>query len=171
MDFFEVIEKRSSYRGEFCDTPVPKEHIEKILDAGIRAPSGMNLQPVSFIAVTEPGLRAALHNIVQKPTTATAPLIIVVATEHMVAHQNGLCFELEDYGAAVENLLLAITALGYASVWMDGYTRQEDRMTQIAQLLEVPKDRTVRCVLPVGVPQTPGAQAEKRPFNVRAEII
>lgn len=170
MDFFEVIEKRYSHRGPFINAAVPREDIVKILDAGIRAPSGMNYQTTTFIAVTEPGLRAGLHRIVQKPTTETAPLMIVVCTEE-VANHDGLVFEREDYGAAVENMLLAVTALGYASVWLDGFTRLEGRAEQIARLLEVEDGKTVRCVLPIGVPAQVGKQKEKRPFEQRAEII
>ena len=48
MDLFTAIEKRHSYRGEFEKTKVPKEHLRKIIDAGIAAPSGCNAQTTSF---------------------------------------------------------------------------------------------------------------------------
>ena len=36
MDVFEAIEKRYSYRGPFRDIPIPREHLRKIVEAGIR---------------------------------------------------------------------------------------------------------------------------------------
>ena len=48
-----------------------------------------------------------------------APVLLVPISERVV-FANDLAFEVEDDSAAVENVLLAITALGYASVWMDG---------------------------------------------------
>lgn len=42
MEFFEAVRKRSSYRSTFAELPVPREDIIKILEAGIRAPSGLN---------------------------------------------------------------------------------------------------------------------------------
>lgn len=170
MDFFEAVEKRHSYRGEFLPDPVPQEDILRILDAGIRAPSGLNTQTTSFVAVTDPGLRAQLHSILQKPGTATAPLIIVVLTQNVMTAA-GFSFEVEDYGAAVENMLLAVTALDYATVWIDGFTRQQGRDKQIARLLKVEEGRSVRCVLPVGRPVQQGRQAAKKQFEERAVIL
>ena len=59
-----------------------------------------------------------------------------------------LSFAAEDCAACVENMLLAITALGYATVWLDGVLRVEDKAARIARLLGVPEDRHVRIVLP-----------------------
>ena len=40
MDVLEAIEKRGSYRDVFLPEPVPQEDLDRILTAGIRAPSG-----------------------------------------------------------------------------------------------------------------------------------
>ena len=56
MDLFEAIERRYSYRGEFTDAPVGREDLEKIVRAGIRAPSGKNEQVTSFVIVDDPQL-------------------------------------------------------------------------------------------------------------------
>ncbi|MBN1402293.1 MAG: nitroreductase family protein, partial [Anaerolineae bacterium] len=79
-----------------------------------------------------------------------------------------LTFEVEDCAAATENILLAITALGYASVWIDGWVRREDRAQAIGELLGLPDDRIVRILLPLGVPAEHWAQREKMPFEERA---
>ncbi|MFI3258039.1 MAG: nitroreductase family protein [Spirochaetales bacterium] len=166
MDFFETVKKRHSYRDDFSDKPVKKEDIEMILDAAIRAPSGCNGQTTSFIAVTDKDILQKLAQIVEKPVTKTAPCVIAVLCEHRIVY-NDMAFEIEDYAASVENLLLAVTALGYASVWLDGYTRQGTNSAQIAKLLNVPENLTVRCLIPIGVPTTEVQQRERKSFNER----
>jgi len=79
-----------------------------------------------------------------------------------------MAFGVEDCAAAVENMLLAVTAVGYATVWLDGALRLEERARRLAAILGVPDDREVRIILPLGVPRTPGAQKEKQPFDERA---
>ncbi|MFZ5833554.1 MAG: nitroreductase family protein, partial [Planctomycetota bacterium] len=68
----------------------------------------------------------------------------------------------------VENMLLAITALGYATVWLDGVLRLGDCEERVAELLGVPTNRRVQIVLPLGVPVERLSQREKLPFQQRA---
>ena len=81
---------------------------------------------------------------------------------------HGMHFEVEDCSAAVENMLLAVTALGYATVWIDGALRREGRAERINSLLGIPPGRTVRVILPIGVPAGEGPRKEKKPFEERA---
>ncbi len=167
MDVFEAIEKRYSYRGEFTETPVPRSDLEKIVQAGIRAPSGCNEQVVSFVIIDDPQLLEKISRIIVKPVCVTARAMIACVIDHRPVY-HGLSFAAEDCAAAVENMLLAITALGYASVWLDGVLRLENRAALIGELLGVPPDKVVRIILPVGVASTPGTQREKLPFSHRA---
>jgi nitroreductase len=52
MEFFEVIKNRRSCRN-LEPVEIPEEDIEKILDAGRRATSGLNKQPYDFLLVRE----------------------------------------------------------------------------------------------------------------------
>ncbi len=57
---------------------------------------------------------------------------------------------LEDGSAAIENMLLAGTALGYGSCWLEGWTlRLED---DLKAMLDVPKDKRLLTLIPFGVP-------------------
>ena len=169
MDFFEAIKKRYSYRGPFTDKTVSEEIMNKILDAGIRAPSGCNAQTTSFIAVTDKTLLNEIASVIDKPVVKTAPLIIAVVTEKKTVFDD-VSFEIEDYAAAVENMLLAATALGCASLWLDGYTRRGTNSTQLAKLLRVPAHLTVRTILPIGYPAEQGKQNERFPFAQRVHL-
>jgi len=167
MELFEAIDKRHSYRGGFTDDPLPREDARRIVRAGIQAPSGVNAQTTTFVIVDDPDLLAAMAGIVDKQVVREAKAVIVVVMEERDVYR-GMSFGVEDYSAAVENMLLAITALGYATVWIDGALRAEQRAERIAELLGIPAHLQVRVILPVGVPVESVAQKEKKPFGERA---
>lgn len=167
MDVFEAIARRYSYRGEFTDAPVPREDLVKIVQAGIRAPSAKNEQTTSFAIVDDPKLLRQIANLLDRPVCSTAKAMIVCIIDPRPVLEF-TSFAIEDCAAAVENMLLAITALGYTTVWLDGVLRRDSIATEIARLLRVPLGRTVRILLPVGVAAQPAAQRERLPFEQRA---
>ena len=57
---------------------------------------------------------------------------------------------IEDGSAAVENMLIAATALGYGSCWLEGYTLQ--REFEFKGMLQVPDNRRLLTIIPIGVP-------------------
>jgi len=167
MNLFEAILKRHSYRGAYESRAIPRDDLEKIVQAGIRAPSGVNAQTTSFVIVDDPEKVSAISDIVEKNLFRQAAAVIVCVVDHRPVYQD-MSFGAEDCAAAVENMLLAITALGYATVWTDGALRREERAARIARLLDVPDDLEVRIILPVGVPCEQWEQKEKKPFGERA---
>ena len=60
-----------------------------------------------------------------------------------IKEYDGLRFEVIDYGAAVQTLCLAITAMEYATVWMDGDATAEGNREILKKLLAVPEQKTV----------------------------
>ena len=168
MDFFTTIAQRYSHRTAYLPIAIPDEDLAKIVDAGIRAPSGCNAQTTNFIIVINPILKAEIAKLFNSEAVNTAPAIIVAHTEK-VTFDFGLDFELEDYGAAIENILLAATALGYASLWLDGGTRLNGTDAALAKILDLPKERQVRTIMPIGIPKTPGKQAPRKPEAERVQ--
>ena len=78
MDVFEAISKRKSVR-KHKTTPVEKEIIEKIVNAGIQAPSGNNVQPVEYVVVTDKNIRKRIADICDYGRfIAVAPVCILV---------------------------------------------------------------------------------------------
>lgn len=167
MDLFEAIAKRHSYRGDFTDAPVPRDDLKKIVQAGIQAPSGKNEQTTSFVVVDNPALVTRMAEILDKPACLTAKGMIVCCSDPRPVFM-GMAFDAEDRAAAVGNMLLAITALGYATVWLDGVLRVDRKAERIAELLDIPETLDVRIVLPLGVPVEAWPQKEKLPFGKRA---
>ena len=170
MDIFEAIAKRHSYRGTFEDKPVPQEDLRRIVEAGLLAPTGKNAQTTTFVIVDDKETVARIAtmpggNKAMQDARAYVTCIIDKAPE---AVYEGHDFQIEDCAAAVENMLLAITALGYATVWVDGWLRVEKRAEAIGDMLGVPADKIIRVILPIGVPGEVKKRAPKKPFSERA---
>ena len=168
MDLFEAIEKRSSYRLEYKDSAVPRDDLRKIMQAGLDAPSGCNKQTTSLICVDDKELLKELLRMIDPPICQTAPAIICVLTQRICAYRDK-CFAVQDYSAAIENMLLAIKALGYESCWYEGHITDVDRIGyQMAQILGVPDEYELICFLPIGVAAEEVRGPRKRPFEERA---
>lgn len=168
MNTFETICKRRSYRGEFLETPVPREHLRQIMEAGLAAPSGANMQTTSLIAVDDPKLLKKMHEIIQLNVTSTAPAMICVLSRPLLT-KKGKCFATQDYAAAIENMLLELVELGYQSCWVEGYLNDPDQKGyQVAQLLGVPDEYKLVVVLPLGIAKGTFKEITKLPFEERA---
>ena len=89
----------------------PRSDLIKIIQAGISAPSGCNRQTTSFIAVDDKKVLAELKGVIDPPVGETAPAAICVLTQRINAYRDK-CFSVQDYSAAIENMLLAIVELG-----------------------------------------------------------
>ena len=165
MNTLDAIAARRSYRGKYLSTPVPREHLTQIMEAGLRAPSGCNKQTTSLIAVDDPALLQALHAVIQPPIGETAPAMICVLTRPVIAYRDRT-FYVQDYAAAIENMLLAIADLGYESCWIEGHVTDTDRIgDQMARILGVPEEYQLVCFLPVGK----GAEDVKPPKKLPLE--
>ena len=169
MDFFDTVNKRYSYRGEFTEAKISDEDISRILEAGIKAPSGGNRQTTNFIAITDTDLRDEINTILLHKGIATAPFLIAVYTEKVLG-RNGKEYELQDFGAAMQTILLASAALGYSSLWLEGYLYEEGRSEKLAQILGLESKYTVRSVIPIGIPKTEGKQNDRKPFDERVRF-
>ncbi len=168
MDAIEAILNRHSYRGRYRPEPVPREDLTTILRAGLAAPSGCNKQTVSLIAVDDPNLLARLHAVIDPLVGETAPAMICVLSRRIVAYRDR-CFSVQDYGAAIENMLLAIIALGYQSCWYEGHITDEDCIgRKMADILGVPEEYELVCFLPVGIGVSKPIPPKKKPMDQRA---
>ena len=168
MDTLQAIMNRRSYRGKYKDTPVPQEDLRRILEAGLAAPSGCNKQTVSLIAVDDPELLKQLRAVIQPPVGETAPAMICVLTQRIIAYRDR-CFATQDYAAAIQNMLLAIVALGYQSCWYEGHITDEDRIgDRMARILGVPEGYELVCFLPVGMAEEEPKPPRKKGFEERA---
>lgn len=155
MDVFKAIEKRACVRNLEA-VEIPEEDLLKILDAGRRAPSGSNRQPFEFLVVRDPATIQAL-------ATAQGCIGDVSCAIALVADPERSRWWLEDISAATENMLLAITALGYATVWIEGTLLRQEATHKAT--LGVPENLRLMILLPLGKAKEPATQAPKRPLE------
>ena len=168
MNTIETIKNRCSYRGKYKATPIPREDLKKIMEAGLAAPSGCNKQTTSLIAVDDADVLKELHSVIQPPIGESAPAMICVLTRRIYAYRDK-CYATQDYAAAIENMLLAIVELGYQSCWIEGHITDEDRIGyQMAQILNVPDEYELVAFLPVGVAEDECTRVNKLFFEERA---
>ncbi|MBN2304894.1 MAG: nitroreductase family protein [Anaerolineae bacterium] len=141
MDALAVICKRRSVR-DYTGESIPREDLETIVDAARLAPSGHNNQPWEFIVITDPTMIQQLKVAAQWMEKAGAIIAVVMDPESR--------WWVEDGSAAVTTMLLAATALGYGSCWLEGNTLSREE--KFKSLLGIPDDKRLLTLVPVGVP-------------------
>lgn len=109
----------------FLDKEVEEEKIEKILRAGMQAPSAWNFMPWEFIVVRD---KDTLNKISKMspyaiPAANSNVAIIVLANIKLIEKDN-LWFQ-QDLGACVENMLLQATEEDLGSVWLGFYPEKK----------------------------------------------
>jgi nitroreductase len=141
MDALEAIRKRRSVR-KYTGDPIPREDLEKIVDAGRLAATGSNQQPWDFVVVTDREMIDQLKVAAGWMDRAGAIVAVVMDPSSR--------WWVEDGAAAVENMLIASTALGYGSCWLEGYTLPREE--KFKKLLGIPEKKRLLTLVPIGVP-------------------
>ena len=113
----DTIKTRRSIR-KYKSDAIPEEILNKIIEAGSYAPSGMGRQPVIILAVTNKELRDRLSKLNADVMHSTndpfygAPVVLVVlADKNAPTH-------VYDGSLVMENLMLAAHDLGIGSCWI-----------------------------------------------------
>jgi nitroreductase len=173
MDVLEAIHKRRAVR-QYQPDPVSRKDILVVLDAANQAPSALNRQQWEFLVITGEKIRAMgksyrstldeylaywerspMRDFISREefiqfaeTYGGAPVVIVVLTPADEI-PNFRKANIESASAAMENLLLAATALGLGTCWMTGPLRDEQVLRRI---LAIPEDMEILAVTPLGYP-------------------
>jgi nitroreductase len=137
---------RRSIRAYRADQPVEHEKIVQLLQAAMAAPSACNLQPWEFIIVTEQETVRLIKESVAENGGYNAPLVIIVCSDPALIpwdNDDGVV----DCSAAVENMLIAATALGLGSVWIGGF-----EAAPIRGILGIPEQIRVKALVYFGYP-------------------
>ena len=141
MELQEAITTRRSIRA-FQTKAIPREDLEAIVDAGRMAPTGSNRQPWDFLVVTEQEKIAEISKAAEWMGEAAAIVAIVLDEFSPVWKEDGC--------AAATTMLLKIVDLGYGATWVQGNI--EPFEDEFKALLDVPADRHMPIMLPIGVP-------------------
>lgn len=161
MQTWDAITSRRNVRS-FADRPVSAEHLDRILEAGRRAPSSRNTQPWDFVLVTDRGQLEELATVwVGAGHLATSAATIALITSDDPEHARRAQFDL---GQATMSIMLAAADLGIGSCH-SGVGDQH----LAGRLLGLPADRTCSFLIslgyPAGRPLAPIKNPDRRPFS------
>jgi len=147
----ELFFKRRSVR-KYQKKEISDKQINNILEAAMSAPSACAKDPWHFIIVKKPKtLKLISDGLPNGKMLADAPLGIIVCGDIEKAHGNELSYMLQDCSAAIENILLAVTALKLGACWLGVHPR-EDRITHIKKLLGLPEKIIPVSAIAIGHP-------------------
>ena len=121
---------------EFVEKPVEKDKIEKILKAGMQAPSAKNQQAWEFIVVTSKELKnkVSMMSPFSKLASKAAVLIILLGNkDKMIVSDKWQ----QDLGACTQNMLLQIVKEGLGGVWLGVYPTEE-RVSYLRDIFKIP---------------------------------
>ena len=144
-DVLKAIQSRRSVR-RFTGEPVEHLDIEKILEAGRFAPSGKNTQPWRFVVVESESKRSELAMLFpQQGLVAAAPVTLAVLLDREAGYDE--LKDVQGIGAAIENILLAVHALGLGACWMGKACDKE-----IERFLGAREGEELMALIPIGHP-------------------
>ena len=186
MEFYEVINKRRSIR-QFEDGEIPREVLERILDAGLKAPSSNHQRRWELLTLTDKAVILELAKCIrpypcriQEPKSPqqemfprqrsmieeSACVILPYFKQKYPLSEDKNGYGLMDYGAAwalVENMLLAATAEGVGSVVHIPVKKEPE---QIRTFLKVPEGWGLPALVVLGYP----AKDALLPTQVKATV-
>ncbi len=141
METFDALTKRASVR-DYIHQPVSKEILEKLVDAGRRAPSARAVEPWEFVVITDRAMLDKLAGII------STGVFLKQATACIVVFCQDTKYYLEDGSAATENILLAATDLGLGTCWIAG--DKKEYCGEVSKLLGAPEALKLVSLISVG---------------------
>jgi nitroreductase len=158
MDTLDAITNRRSVR-KYEPKPLREGDLRRILEAGRVAPSAANRQPWHFIVVQAQDEKHALAEACSGQMWLADAAVIIAGIGKPTVNEK---WNAVDVAIALQNMILAATALGYGTCWIGAFDPE-----QVRARLEVPPDMAVIALTPVG---WPGDKPEARPRQSMAEF-
>lgn len=159
MTFLELVKKRRSVR-RYSARPVPREVIDRCLEAARLAPSACNSQPWYFIVADDEKLKDSLASKAFSGIYSTnsfakkAPVLIVVVTERpnyivrLGGYFKGVQYSLIDIGIACEHLVLQAEEEGLGTCWLGWFNENA-----VKKILGLPKEKKIDVIISMGYPE------------------
>ncbi|OBI85865.1 nitroreductase family protein [Mycobacterium sp. 1245805.9] len=166
MEAWDAISARRNVR-QYQPQPVSEEDLNRIAEAGWRAPSAKNRQPWDFVIVTDRDQLQELSTVWQGAGhIAAAPAAIAIVVPEPPDRRR-LVTDTYDIGQATMAMMIAATDLGIGT----GHSSVGDQ-DKARAILGVPDDHQVAFLLGIGYPAdrplTPIRKPNRRPF---AEVV
>ena len=157
METWDALRARRNIRS-FTTQPVTQQDLDRILEAGRRAPSAGNWQPWDFVVVTDRAQLQRLSGVFRGAghVAGAAAAIAIVAPQTQDAYRTHLLQY--DLGQATMAIALAAADLGLGT----GHAAVEDQ-DLARDVLGFPEDRFLAYILSVGHPADRPLQIIKQP--------
>ena len=156
MELYEILQKRRSVR-KYTAENIPKDKLEKILQAGLLAPSSRAIYPVELVAVRDKEMLRGLSECKAAGAAmlknADAAIVVIGDTAKSDAW-------IEDCSITMTLMMLEATEQGVGNCWVQCRGRQtsEGASTEecVRALLSLPENYGVLAILSLGMPaETP----------------
>ncbi|HNZ48154.1 MAG TPA: nitroreductase family protein [Candidatus Hydrogenedentes bacterium] len=156
MDALTAMRLRRTVREFEPGKSISKETLETIADAGRVAATAINIQPWEFVIITNRDMLKKMADLAEygKHLASASAAIAVLCKDSP--------FYLEDGCAATQNMLVAATALGIASAWIDG--EKKEYGAAMKQLLGAPAEIKLVSIIALGY-SNDETTPEKRPLE------
>ena len=158
-NFIKLAQERYSCREFDSERPVTKNIVEAIVEGARLAPSAVNRQPWTFVAVTDRSMRERILA-KSRPAFLEAPVLLVACGHHESAwHRpsDGKDHTDVDVSIAVEHICLAATAAGLATCWVCSFD-----VESTCDALGLPENVEPVALIPLGYAKTSDIPEKRR---------
>jgi nitroreductase len=157
VDAFNLIKTRRSIR-KFTEEPVSHEVIDKIIEAGSWAPSGLNNQPWKFAVIRDKDLKKSISGLTHySRIVIESGVLIAVFLDHSESYDRTK--DIQAVGACIQNMLLYIHSRGLGAVWLGQILKNKDH---VRTLLGVSEDLELMAVVALGHPASEGGKVTRK---------
>jgi nitroreductase len=164
VEVFEAIKNRRSIR-RFTDQPLPKEALEKLLEAARWAPSGGNLQRWRFVVVISPAVKQLIKKFAPGIFDMPAAFIIICIETVKRAHHKDQGTYLADSSMAAQNIMLQAHAMGIGTCVALSYAK-----VAIREILRLPEGVEPMLLVTLGYPAEAPEPPTRRPLKELAFV-
>lgn len=160
MDIIDTIRERRSIR-EYYDKMPDDKDIEKILEAGRWAPSGLNNQPWKFLVIKEKNLKDGIAKFTKYGQIInSASVLICVFLDNSSTYNRDK--DLMAIGACIQNMCLEAHSLGLGTCWLGEILNQKEK---VHQYLNTDSDLELMACLTLGYPNESIIEGCRKPLK------
>ena len=167
MDFYEVLEKRRTYR-DFSEREVSDEILKRVIHAAFKAPTNDHLRQLEFVVVRGREKIAQIIAPLAKNMAAFKELVAEVdeSGDKEPTEQSSLNYFASAW-CALENMLLAATNEGLGAVF---HIPVGDEAEKIKKIVRAPEGYEFACLLTIGYPAENAFLPKQKEIDIEKRI-
>ncbi|MCX7770970.1 MAG: nitroreductase family protein [Proteobacteria bacterium] len=170
-EILKTIKYRRSIRS-FLNKEIPKDIINKIIEALIWAPSAGNLQARKFFLISNKELKRQIAKAALNQTfISEAPLVIVGCVDKKKIYprygERGInLYAIQDVACSITNAMLVACENGLGTVWIGAFREEE-----VSEILHLSTYLRPVVILPIGYPAYIPSAPPRVSFEEAVEFI